>query len=183
MAEINFLTNFEMDQIIEIIFGLIISSAKTPDCVPVYFPVYEYTYEMPEGLKAETDWNKKGYFYFSDDYGNGGEIGYSNSDISVHANSNRNHGYDEKALDQEVIRFYKEVGPHDIGSWEVEILVPLGENTATIMIAREGDSEAYWAFEEKALQLARSVVQEEKDARYTGNCDDVGHPFWSLFSK
>jgi len=142
---------------------------------------------MPSGLHANSDWNTKGYFYFGDDFGNGGEISYFDEDmeklIPRRAQWFGKEPYYKAPFDGDAIKTKYYHSEYSMGVWEVEILVPLEDHTVIIMISNEGDSEAYRTFEEKALQLARSVVQGDSHARYTGNCDANNHPFWSLLPK
>lgn len=184
MAEINFLTNFEMDQIIGIFINFLVLISDRVDCPETQYVQYHYEYEVPEGLKVKNEWGDRGPFTINDGFGNSMYVGFLNED-SFEDRINWHHEY-MKVLEEVPIGddAYKIVldNPGSYDPYDKVIWVNNPRGFVQITMFNMGDSSKHEAFEENALKLARSVVQGESDE--TRKVRDCGHhSLWDLLPR
>lgn len=169
-----------MDQIFGIFFMILNMFIDKAPCPQPYIH-YEYTYTIPQGLEEASNWNEDGYFYVNDEFGNSMEVVYLNeADFQAQIDQIQVPIIQETVLDEGTYKFVLDnPGPYE--PYDTVFLVSLDEDIVKLYMYNQGDSRTHAVFEEKALELARSIAQGVTDETDDFVC---GNPtFWDLLSE
>lgn len=174
-----------MNQVLGIFFSYLIAAHQPVECKELHDYDYHHTYEIPDGLSLVRDGWARGSsnLTVADDYGNSVDL-YTGDwkDLDLHVESyGKSRGENliaQRMVDDKIAR-YEVHNPGPFDAFNVVFLIEKDNFSLTMYEFLKGDLKTHGVFEEKALELARSIARG--DVRDVSQSNDCGYPsLWNL---